>query len=291
MTGLHGFLCIDKPLGITSHDAVNIARRALHEKKIGHAGTLDPLASGVLVLCVGAAARLSEYVMASSKRYHASVHLGRETTTYDGEGEIVSEVDPSAVRESDIRAALVPFIGEIEQRPPAYSAIKQGGQRLYELARAGKTVEVPARRIRIDSITLLDWQPPILQLDIRCGPGTYIRSLAHDIGAVLSIGGSLAALVRTASGQFTLEQAVALETLRSDPHPERWLIPPAQGLADWPTLALGQEAAARVRRGLAVDGPAAAPDRLALGLDETGALIAVLRAVDGRWAPHKVLVV
>jgi tRNA pseudouridine55 synthase len=291
MTGLHGFLCIDKPLGITSHDAVAIARRALHEKKIGHAGTLDPLASGVLVLCVGAAARLSEYVMASHKRYRASVHLGRETTTYDGEGEIVREVDPGGVRESDIRAALAPFIGEIEQRPPAYSAIKQGGQRLYELARAGKTVEAPARRIRIDSITLLGWQPPILQLDICCGPGTYIRSLAHDIGAVLGVGGSLAALVRTASGQFTLEHAIALETLRSDPHPERWLMPPAQGLADWPALTLSQEAAARVRRGQPVDGPAAAAGSLALGLDDTGVLIAVLCAADGRWAPHKVLVV
>lgn len=291
MSGLDGFLCLDKPVGITSHDAVAIARRALHEKKIGHAGTLDPLASGVLVLCVGRAARLSEYVMASTKRYRASVHLGRETTTYDGEGEITRETDPAGLSEASIRAALAPFVGEIEQRPPIFSAVKQGGRRLYELAREGRAVEAPVRRVRIDAIALLDWTAPILQLDITCSPGTYIRSLAHDLGAALGIGGSLAGLVRTASGQFTLEQATALELLRSDPDPARFLIPPALGLADWPALSLSPDDAARIRRGLPVDGPAAPPGSLALGLDGTGALIAVLRAADGRWAPHKVLAV
>jgi tRNA pseudouridine55 synthase len=213
MTEAHiGLLVINKPIGLTSHDVVNKVRWLSGIRRVGHAGTLDPLASGVLLLAVGRATRLIEYLVGRSKRYQAVVRLGQETDTYDREGEVVAE-RPVQVTDSQLEAALERFRGPIEQVPPMFSAVKQGGQPLYRLARRGQAVERPARAITIYELSLLDWRPPEIELLIHCSSGTYIRSLAHDLGQVLGCGGHLATLRRLAVGDFTLDQAVPLPVL------------------------------------------------------------------------------
>ena len=275
MTEFSGFLNIDKPLGLTSHDVVARARRALKLKKIGHAGTLDPLATGVLVLCVGTATRLSEYVMHQTKRYRAQVYLGVETETYDAEGAVTATRDASAITREVVERALADFTGDIDQIPPMYSAIKQEGRKLYDLARTGQTVERAARRVRIDSLTIIAWEPPLFTLDVVCGAGTYIRSLAHDLGAVLGVGAHLAGLRREASGGFTLAEAVALEALLADPDPLRHLIAPGRALADWPAVHLSAYEADAVSHGRAIPAEGAAGLAAAYGPD--GVFLAILQ--------------
>jgi len=262
-------------------------RRAAGIKRVGHAGTLDPLATGVLIVCVGAATRLSEYVMHASKRYRARVHLGVVTDSYDAEGEIVAERDASAITREQVERALDSFRGEIEQIPPMYSAIKQGGRRLYDLARAGETVERSPRPVRIDALALVEWQPPEFTLEVTCSAGTYIRSLAYDLGAALGVGAYLAGLTRTASGRFTLENAVPLDTLLSSP--ADWLIAPHAALADFPTITLDAEAEQNVRHGRAISGEFAVGATV-MAYDGADRLIAVLTADDGRLLPQKVFI-
>ncbi len=279
---------------MTSHDVVARVRRASGVKKIGHAGTLDPLATGVLILCVGAATRLSEYVMHGTKRYHARVRLGETTDTYDAEGEIVQTRDASHVTREDVERALVNFMGDIQQIPPMYSAIKQGGRKLYDLARAGETVEREPRAVRIDALTVIDWQPeftPEFTLDVTCSAGTYIRSLAYDLGEALGVGAHLAGLVRTASGVFTLENAVPLDTLLIDP--SQHLIPPSEALKDYPALVLDAADEQAVRYGRAVErdlvvARGLVDGTIAMAYDAAGQLIAVLRAEGGWLKPQKV---
>ncbi len=260
-------------------------RRASGIKKIGHAGTLDPMATGVLILCVGGATRLSEYVMHGTKRYTARVRLGVITDTYDAQGEIVEEHDASAITRADVVRALDGFRGEIDQVPPMYSAIKQGGRKLYDLARAGQTVEREARRVRIDALTLTDWSAPEFTLDVVCSAGTYIRSLGYDIGAALGVGAHLTALRRTASGVFTLENAVPLATLLGNPRDH--VIPPQTALTDYPALVVDAAAAAEIRQGrfLPLGDTAATP---VMAYDANGRLIAVLESDDGWLKPRKV---
>ncbi|MEZ4517256.1 MAG: tRNA pseudouridine(55) synthase TruB [Chloroflexota bacterium] len=167
-----GVLVVDKPLGLTSHDVVQRVRRATGIRRVGHAGTLDPLATGVLVVCVGWATRLIEYLVDSRKTYETTVRLGRTTTTYDAEGEIVAE-RPAAVTPDQLHAALIPFRGPIRQKAPAYSAIKKDGQPLYKAARRGEAVEAPVRQVTIDTLELLDFRPPDVDLRVVCSAGTY----------------------------------------------------------------------------------------------------------------------
>lgn len=260
-------------------------RRAWGIRKVGHAGTLDPLATGVLILCVGGATRLSDYVMHATKRYTARVRLGITTETYDAEGEIVQQRDASHVTREAVEQALLPFVGEIEQVPPMYSAIKQGGRKLYELARAGETVERPPRSVRIDALTLTGWQPPDFTLDVTCSAGTYIRSLAYDVGEALGVGAHLAGLTRTASGVFTLEKAVPLDTLLSDPG--SGIISPSVALAQYPSLTIDDTTRQELTQGRAV--PGALPDgTIAMAYDSQKRLVAVVQAHDGRLKPQKV---
>lgn len=254
-------------------------------KKIGHAGTLDPLATGVLILCVGAATRLSDYVMHGTKRYRARVKLGETTTTYDAEGDIVQVRDASRVTRADVEAALGAFVGEIDQIPPMYSAIKQGGRKLYDLARAGETVEREPRKVRIDAITLSDWAAPELVLDVTCGAGTYIRSLAYDLGEALGVGAHLTGLVRTASGRFMLENAVPLDRLLINP--AAYLVAPFAALQDFPALVLDAADAAEIAHGRSILG-AAEDGTVIMAYDAGDRLIAVLEAEDGRLKPQKV---
>ncbi|HEY7778981.1 MAG TPA: tRNA pseudouridine(55) synthase TruB [Ktedonobacterales bacterium] len=207
---MDGILNVNKPLGITSHDVVARVRRLTRQKRVGHTGTLDPAASGVLPICLGQATRVAEYLGASGKAYRATVRFGMVTDTYDAEGTVVRTAPVELVREA-IMAALPEFLGPQMQVPPLYSAIKRAGQPLYKLARAGESVELAPRPVMIYALTLVSWGAPDLVLDVECGKGTYIRSLAFDLGERLGPGAHLAGLVRTRSGPFTLAGSIALE--------------------------------------------------------------------------------
>jgi tRNA pseudouridine55 synthase len=289
-TPVFGFLNINKPLGVTSHDVVAKIRRGLNIKKVGHAGTLDPLATGVLVLCLGPATRLSEYVMDSTKRYRAHVHLGVTTDTYDAEGEILLQRDSTHITQADVEQVLVAFTGEIDQIPPMYSAIKQGGRKLYELARAGETVEREARHVRIDALVVSEWSPPYFTLDVTCSAGTYIRSLAYDVGETLSVGAHLAGLMRVASGAFKLENAIALDDLLIAGDWQSRLIPPRIALADWPAVNLDADSLDHITHGRAVPGTQAQGGILALAYAPNGEFIAILKGDAGAWKPRKVFI-
>lgn len=283
-----GFVNVYKPGGLTSHDVVARARRVLGVKKIGHAGTLDPMADGVLVLCLGAATRLSEYVMQSSKRYRARVYLGVTTDTYDAEGRPVRERDASSIRREDVERLLPAFHGEIEQIPPMYSAIKHGGRKLYELARSGQEIERQARRVRIDALALMDWSPPQFTLDVTCSAGTYIRSLAYDLGERLGVGAHLTGLTRTASGVFTLETAIPLDVLLTCATWQEYLISPEAALADWPAVRLNDAEETHIRHGRAIPADEATNGALAFAYGADGSLAAIVERDGGLWRPHKV---
>ncbi len=283
-----GFLNINKPQGVTSHDVVAKVRRGLGVKKVGHAGTLDPMATGMLVVCVGAATRLSEYVMQSTKRYHARIHLGVTTDTYDAEGVVQQEEDATAIRREGVERELSAFLGAIEQTPPMYSAIKYGGRKLYELARAGQIVEREARSVTIERLEILDWSPPQFTLDVVCSPGTYIRSLAHDLGEALGVGAHLAELMRVASGNFTLDNAVRLDTLLASDDWPRYLIPVQAALPHWPAVHLDTTEVEHVKHGRSISDGGAVGEQLALAFTPDGDFIAVLRAESGKWQPEKV---
>lgn len=280
-----GFLNIDKPMGMTSHDVVAHIRRGLRLKKVGHAGTLDPMATGVLVICLGQATRLSEYAMRSRKRYRAIVALGVTTTTYDAEGDVVIEQDTSGISREDVEAALDGFRGEIAQVPPMYSAIKRNGRKLYELAREGQEVERETRQVTIHALTLTEWNESQFILDVECSSGTYIRSLAHDLGQILGVGAHLTGLTRTASGAFTLDQAVDLDTAVAD-----WsthVMPPDMPIRDMPAVHLDATDTDHILHGRAVRIQAAGEQVRAH--NAAGNFLAILKKIeDGVWRPDKV---
>lgn len=285
-----GFLNIDKPVGMTSHDVVAVIRRGTRIKKVGHAGTLDPLATGILIVCVDKATRLSEFVMAHTKTYEADIHLGLETDTYDAEGAI-TRTDERPISREQFAAALTGFLGDIQQIPPMYSAIKQDGKKLYDLARQGQTVERPARPVTIYTLELLKWDFPHAHVRVVCTAGTYIRSLAYDIGQVLGVGGHLAGLRRTQSGNFELANAVPLDTLREAMAAgdwERYLLSPEVALADLPRVDLSAEQSQMAQQGrfLALGCQGA----VVRAYDPDGQLIALLEPHESLWKPMKVLV-
>ncbi len=284
-----GFLNINKPAGMTSHDVVARLRRELRLRKLGHAGTLDPLATGVLVLCVGQATRLSEYVMRGDKRYLAVVQPGVSTATYDAEGEVLDRHDASRLKREGVMEALDSFHGELEQLPPMYSAVKQDGRKLYELARAGKTVTRRPRRVSIHSLELVDWTPPTFTLELTCSAGTYVRSLAHDLGQALGTGAHLAALTRTASGAFRLQDATTPEDVLSRPDWRSLLVPASQGLPQVPPIRIDEAARDRLLQGRAVARCEGDPtSALAQALTPTGSLLAIVEGEDSLWRPRKV---
>lgn len=213
---MHGVLVLDKPPGMSSAAAVDHVKRALGATRAGHGGTLDPIATGVLPVCLDAATKLAPYLLADDKAYEAEGWLGVETDTLDRSGAVVRE-SPVHVTEAAMRAAIAKRTGEQQQVPPMFSAIKQGGVRLYERARAGEDVERAARAIRIDRLELLELAPPRFRIAIACSKGTYVRSLVADLGADVGCGAHLTALRRTASGRFTLAQAVPLERVTEAP--------------------------------------------------------------------------
>ena len=291
---LHGILVIDKPAGLTSHDVVTRVRRLTGERRVGHGGTLDPFATGVLPLCVGQATRLVEYLSNADKRYLAEVVLGVQTDTDDLEGSIIRTAPVPTLERAAMDRALDAFRGPIQQTPPAYAAIKIGGRKLYELARAGEPVVATARPVTIHRLEIVDWRPPALTLLVDCGKGTYIRSLARDIGHHLGSAGYVQHLRRAWSGPFGLADAWPLAELEADWDPMRWplvALHPEAILLDQPALALTTEAVRTWRHGMAVSGPAADDDVLARVYGADGAFLGVgLHEAEARlWRPEKVL--
>jgi tRNA pseudouridine55 synthase len=248
---LHGVLNADKGSGVTSFQVVAHLRRVLRVPKVGHGGTLDPMATGVLPILLGEATKLTAYLQAHDKEYEAIVRLGRETDTLDATGRVTAERPVPPLGVERLRAALAAFEGEIDQVPPMFSALHVGGRRLHELARAGVEVARPPRRVRIDRIELLDWTPPLLAIRVACGSGTYIRTLAADLGAALDCGGSLDALRRTQLGPFSLTMAVGWDLLRSGTAEQLagHVQPPDRAVLHLPAVQLDDAAAQRLRHG------------------------------------------
>ena len=287
MDRLGGVLCVDKPLGITSHDVVNRVRRLAGLRRVGHAGTLDPLATGVMLLCLGRSTRLVEYLVGHDKLYETTVRLGQTTTTYDAEGEIVAERPFTHLSLSQIQDALESFRGDIQQQPPLYSAIKQGGQPLYKLARQGKTdVERPFRPVIIRELTLLGWEPPLLSLRIGCSSGTYIRSLGHDLGEALGCGGHLTGLRRLAVGDFGVEDAVPLDQLMPE-NVASFLLPADTAVRHLPRLDLSETAAADILQGKAIPKTIQMVAELARAYDPAGQFLGVVAAQQDAWLARK----
>jgi tRNA pseudouridine55 synthase len=279
---MNGVLVVDKPGGITSFDVVARVRRALGERRVGHTGTLDPMATGVLPVCVGEATKLVPFLMGGDKEYEAEVRLGITTDTLDATGTVTAETNADHVSLGDVEHALEGFRGTILQRPPMHSALRVNGRRLYELARQGVEVDREARPVVVHAIEILHFEAPRLGLRVRCGKGTYIRSLAADLGAVLGVGAHLTALRRTRVGPFTVGHCTTLEAL----DPATPLLTPAEALADHATVPLDALQMRDVRDGkLRVIAQLPVPDgagshvRL-LGPD--GTLVAVAEAHAGK---------
>lgn len=294
---ISGVLVVDKPVGMTSHDVVEAIRRGSGIRRAGHTGTLDPRASGVLVILIGPAVRLSEYVSASDKRYQAIIRLGSSTDTFDSEGKFVRSDQPVNVTEEQFEKILKQFEGEIEQTPPPYSAVKVGGRRAYDMARQGEEVELAPRKIQVHHLEVLEWAPPEVVVDVHCSSGTYVRSLANDMGNALGTGAYLVGLRRTKSGRFSLRDATPLRKLQEAFQAGNWyqyLIPAAEALADWPAVELNPDEVEEVRHGHRVKAAVgAAQPELVRGVSAAGELIALMIPAPGEdgsaeWQPKKV---
>lgn len=284
---MFGLLNLCKPSGITSRDLVNRVQRLVKPHKVGHAGTLDPLASGVLVVCLGPATRLIEYVQRMPKRYLATFLLGRQSDTEDVEGVVTELVDAPIPTAENIRAALSRFIGTIEQLPPAFSALKVDGKRAYDLARQGEIPDLQPRPIEVHSIDLIEYSYPQLTLEIRCGSGTYVRSLGRDIARALGTDGVMSALMRTEIGPFCVQDALGGDDITPQTIDQNFLSPKT-ALGDMPSVVVTEQEEAYLRNGRQLKRPEldnATAEVCALTPD--GRLLAILvPADDGLWQPR-----
>ena len=295
---ISGVLVVDKPVGMTSHDVVQAVRNGTSLRRAGHTGTLDPRASGVLVILVGPAVRLSEYVSASDKRYQAIVRMGGKTDTFDADGKFTQDTQEIVdVTEEQFEEVLKTFVGEIEQTPPPYSAVKVQGRKAYEMARKGEEVKLEPRTITVHHLEVLEWAPPEVVIDVHCSSGTYVRSLANDLGEKLGCGGYLVGLRRTKSGRFSLRDAVPLRKLQEAFDAGNWyqyLIPAAEALGDWPSIELSPDDVEGVRHGHRVTAEADAEiGSRVRGVSTQGELVALMECVEGddgvlAWQPKKV---
>ncbi len=298
--GVSGILNLDKPPGWTSFQVVSLVRRGSGARKVGHAGTLDPQATGVLLVCLGQAVRVSEYLMELSKVYRAVIHLGLATDTYDAEGRPVFEGDVSNLDVEAVRVVLDDLQGEGEQTPPQFSAVKVGGRPAYQLARAGKTVALRPRSVRIDRIELLGFQLPTVEIEVECGKGTYIRSLAHELGQRLGCGAHLRSLVRLRAGPFSLDKAIPLGELKTALADGSWtgrLLPMDTALEHLPAATLDRKSESDVCQGQPL--PAELPELAGLprgpaqrcrAYGGDGLFLALLRyeSRTSLWRPEKV---
>jgi tRNA pseudouridine55 synthase len=294
---LDGILNIDKPAGRTSYSVVAAVKRLTGERHAGHAGTLDPEATGVLPVCLGQATRIIEFFTDTTKTYHAIIELGIATDTYDGSGRVTYHGDFSKVDRTGLESALESFRGTIRQTPPMYSAVKHRGQPLYKLARAGVTVERKSRPVNIHRLELIAWQQPSFTLEIECSKGTYIRSLAHDLGQALGCGAHLKNLVRTRCGIFDIKDVVSLPRLEEAFHSgygEHYLLPVDIALQDYDAVIVDDAAELAIRNGnsIEISGSRNAGEGYCRAYSQDGRLLGMLRYVPEKeaWQPKKVLV-
>jgi len=290
---LDGFLNLDKPLGMTSFGLVAQIRGICRERRVGHAGTLDPMATGVLPICLGRATKLVEYLQDAPKTYIAEVQLGQATDSYDATGRITYIGDHTRVTPGLLEEALGALQGSIDQKPPPYSAVKANGKPLYRLARAGAPVEPKVRRVQVYRLRILDWQPPRLRLEIDCGKGTYIRSLAHDLGIRLGCGAYLHSLVRTRYGPFHLAQALTLAQVAEAFQNNRGasiLQPPGTALSHWPAVVLNEDQQRLLSQGRPIPLDSQPTGMFCGAYSPQGMFVAVLRLdpATGLWRPRKV---
>lgn len=286
---LNGVLHLDKPLGMTSHDVVNVVRRIAGFRRVGHSGTLDPLASGLLILCLGKATRLLEFLVGLDKVYIAQVRFGQETETYDREGRVIRE-NPVDFSDSDLRQALASYTGQIDQSPPMYSAVKVDGQPLYKLARQGHSIERPVRQVTIYWIHQLAWKSPYLEIEIKCSSGTYIRSIAHDLGTTLGCGAHLSSLRRVRIGRYSVKKAIQLDQLDKGNF-EKFLHPSDSAVEDLPKISLTQIETRKISHGqriLIADHSEYAEGTFVRTYNEAGTFIGIVKALQGEWHPYKI---
>jgi tRNA pseudouridine55 synthase len=288
---LVGILLLDKPEGPTSHDVVDKVRKAARIRRVGHAGTLDPFASGLLLVLLGSATRLSEYFLGMDKDYEATVHLGVETASHDRDGEVVSEVSGwKDVEADELEAALAGLRGKISQKPPSYSAKKVQGEPAHRRVRRGEEVELEPVEVEVYDLKVLEMELPRVRLGVRCSSGTYIRALARDLGRSLKVGGHLSTLRRTGIGPFSAASAASLDSL-DDPEAIRAnLIPPSLALAHFPFFEVGPEEAARIRQGQFLSIPRTEiPEETPIRVLLDGDLLAVASREGDQLRPRKVL--
>jgi tRNA pseudouridine55 synthase len=292
---ISGLFNIDKPKGITSHDVVARVRRLSGQRKAGHTGTLDPMATGVLLVCLGQATRLIEYIQAGSKEYRAIIRFGTTTDTLDAEGQIVAKKDSSGLTEAQLRQVLPQFQGEIEQTPPIFSALKRDGQPLYKLARAGQAVEVAPRPVTIETLKWVAWDPPDLTVEVVCSPGTYIRSLARDLGEAVATGAHLAALTRTRNSGWSIAEAVSLDQLERESKInvgwKKYLHPLDNLVSHLSKITVTEETAVDIRHGRSIIVSDQQNSFVLRAYTLDGRLLAILTRVqsdDTLWQPKKV---
>jgi len=281
-----GLLNLNKPTGVTSRGVVNRVQRLVRPAKVGHAGTLDPLASGVLLVCLGPATRLVDYLHRFPKHYRASFLLGRESPTEDVDGEVTELDQPPVPGRAELVRAAESLTGEIQQRPPAFSALKVRGRRAYDFARRGSEVELAPRQVTVHRLQIIDYDYPRLDLAVECSTGTYVRSLGRDLAQAVGTSAVMTSLVRTAIGPFQLEEAHDPDRVDADTLPEM-VLPPQTALGSMPSLTLRPEEVGRVQNGAAISRQVPAPDAPELaGLDPAGNLVAILaRQEGGRLRP------
>ena len=294
-----GILNINKPRGMTSFAIVSLVRRLTGIRRVGHAGTLDPIAEGVLPVCLGSATRIVEYLVSEPKSYRAVIRLGEATDTYDSEGAVTATGDPSAVTREQVEARLREFVGEIDQLPPMYSAVKFAGQPLYRYARAGKEAPRQARRVSIYRLELRRFEPPLVEIELEVGRGAYVRTLAYDLGERLGCQAHLSELTRLRSGPFRVEDALSPEQLEAAAKAGTWeelLAPADRVLEAWYAALLAERHSRDVRQGRTVvlepAGPQLQdlpPDTLCRAYSESGDFLAILRYRGAdTWHPERV---
>jgi tRNA pseudouridine55 synthase len=292
---VNGILLLDKPTGMSSNAALQTVKRLFNASKAGHTGNLDPLATGLLPICFGEATKISSFLLDSDKRYIGTCKLGVRTRTADSEGEVLETRPVGNLTEQRVKQILQGFIGQIEQIPPMHSAVKINGTPLYKLARQGKEIERKSRRVSIYKLEMLRLEGDELDIEVHCSKGTYVRTLAEEIGEALACGAHLSALRRTASGPFELEQAVTmpeLEYLAKDGFEalDSLLLPPEEALSDWPMVSLSQNSAYYLQQGQAVQVPRAPSSGWVLLRRDDGQFLGIGQILeDGRVAPKRLI--
>ena len=295
---MDGILNINKPPGKTSHSIVARVRRLSGEKRVGHAGTLDPAATGVLPICLGQGTRIVEFLVDTTKEYRAEIELGIATDTYDSSGRVTQQGDPSRISRQQIESALGSFRGSIQQIPPMYSAVKRRGRPLYELARKGIDIERKSRTVKIHRLELTAWQLPVASVEVECSKGTYIRSIAHDLGQSLGCGAHLKSLVRTRCGPFDIDKAVSMPQLEEAFHHgywQRYAYPIDIVLQDYSAIVVDEATEEALKNGNPVtleNQEAGSRQKYCRAYAVDGRFLGILRHVPdkGVWQPKKVLI-